>query len=386
MLDARAARKEIENYDKLITAGRFFASFKITGSLSNRMSGDSDLNAQGIKKTEEVRSAFPLAFENEILCGGDFSAFEVTLAVADYNDKDLERDVLTCEACEGLMAFDKPTNNFVCESCKGIKGKKIHAIFATFIYPGWTYEEIKATEKTADDKYTKAKSGLFSLFYGGNEGTLQDRLGVELEVANKAYLAFTRKYKMVGIARKKVSDMFNSMTQPGGIGSRVIWQEPHDYIESIFGFRRYFTLENIICKALFDLAEKPPKSWKAIKIKVVRRDRVQTGEGATRSALFGAAFSLQASNTRAAMNHRIQSSGATITKRVQRKIWDLQPVGVHEWLVRPINIHDELQTPCHPSMVEKLKNRVIESVEEFREQVPLIRIEWKSFLANWSCK
>src|SRR4029079_19641999 len=107
-------------------------------------------------------------------------------------------------------------------------------------------------------------------------------------------------------------------------GSQVVWDEPADYIESFLGFKRYFTLENMICRALFDLARKPPKNWKDCKVKVVRRDKVQTAGGAVASALYGAAFQSQAANMRAAANHEIQSPGGQITKDVQRRIWNLQ--------------------------------------------------------------
>ena len=68
------------------------------------------------------------------------------------------------------------------------------------------------------------------------------------------------------------------------------------------------------------MGEDPPKEWKELKIKVVRRERVQTACNALRSSLFGAAFQVQAANMRAAGNHVIQSAGATLTKGLQRKI------------------------------------------------------------------
>ena len=124
--------------------------------------------------------------------------------------------------------------------------------------------------------------------------------------------------------RKRVADNFCSMRQPGGIGSAVVWVDPADYCETFLGFRRYFTLENLIAKALFDLARKPPAKWKDVKVKVVRRDRVQTAGGAVASALYGAAFSMQAANMRAAANHEIQSPGAEITASGE------QPIGLGE--------------------------------------------------------
>ena len=138
------------------------------------------------------------------------------------------------------------------------------------------------------------------------------------------------------------------MRQPAGVGSAVIWQEPAEYVESFLKFRRYFTLENTIAKALFDLARKPPAAWRKTDIKVMRRPgRIQTAGGAISSALYGAAFGIQAANMRAAANHEIQSPGGQITKAVQRRIWDLQPAGVHDLLVSPMNIHDEIMCVTH---------------------------------------
>ena len=75
------------------------------------------------------------------------------------------------------------------------------------------------------------------------------------------------------------------MKQPAGIGSQVIWDDPAEYVESFLGFRRYFTLENKICRALFDLARHPPKGWRNHQVKVVRSNRYQTAGGAVASAL-----------------------------------------------------------------------------------------------------
>lgn len=360
VLDARKAKKEIELYDKLIEAGRFHASFKVIGTLSSRMAGADGLNPQAIKHTKEVRSCFPLAEIGTPLCGGDFISFEVVIADAAYNDPALRKDLLS--------------------------GKKIHALFAEALFPEETYDSIIASQDTENDMYSKGKQGVFSQIYGGNEQTLKNKLGISLEVGIAAAQRFEQRYPGVGIKRKRIQDMFCSMRQPGGIGSKVVWKEPAEYVESLLGFRRYFTLENSICKALFDLAEQPPKSWLALKIKVVRRDREQTASGAVRSALFGAAFAIQSANMRAAANHEIQCTGAQITKNVQRKIWDLQPCGINPWIVQPMNIHDEILTPTHPDYVDKVEQIVKESVEYFRPKIPLIGIEWFKKMSTWADK
>ena len=360
VVEARQGKKEIELYDKLLKAGRFHASFKIIGALSSRMSGADGLNPQGIKKTKTVRRCFPLAWDNQVLSGGDFEGFEVVLAEATYNDPQLREDLLS--------------------------GKKIHALFGQFVYPTMNYDQILATQGTSDDKYTKAKSAVFAMFYGGEGFTLKERLGVPIEVADGAFAEFCRRYPGVGIARQRVIKMFQTLRQDGGIGTQITYTEPADYIESMFGFRRYFTLENRVCRALVDLASKPPTAWKDIKIKVTRRDRMQTALGATQSALYGAAFALQASNMRAGANHFIQSSGATITKHVQRKIWGLQPAGINSWCVQPMNIHDEIMVPTDPKYAEQVKEIVDSTVESFRPTVPLIKMAWEKQLNSWADK
>lgn len=358
VLNARKAKKEEEIYDKLLRAGRFHASFVVIGTLSSRMAGTDKLNPQGIKHTDEVRDGFPLCDDGFVLCGGDFDAFEVVLADAAYNDP----------ALRAALKADK----------------KIHALFGMEMFQ-CSYEDVMRSKGTEHDMYTMGKQGVFAIIYGGDHTTLMNKQGIDEEVALKAYNGFIAKYPEIGKARQKIFDMFCSMRQPKA-GGKVVWAEPADYIESLLGFRRYFTLENKICKALFDLGENPPEEWKKFKVRIVRRQDkgAQLVEGATRSALFGAAFAIQAAAMRAAANHVIQSSGATITKRVQRRVWDVQPHGVQAWRVMPLNVHDEILTPTRPQYVDEVKQIVHDTVETFRERVPLIKMEWETGLESWS--
>lgn len=361
VLDGRGATKEIENFDKLIQAGRFHASFNVTGALSNRMSGGGGgINPQGIKKTKTVRSCFPLSFDGYKLCGGDFKSFEVVLMDANYNDPKLREYLLS--------------------------GKSIHGIFGTFFYPGMSYEDIMKTNGTEDDKYTRAKSGVFALAYGAEPYTLMTRLGVTAENAEAGYQRFTREFDRVGAKIKEIGVKFCSMTQANGIGSRVSWRDPDEFIESMYGFKRYFTLENKICKALFDLAEKPPKEWTQLKINVVRREREQTVSGAVRSALFAAAFMIQGQVKRAAINHIIQSSGATLTKALQRNIWEIQPSGINDWLVQPYNVHDEIMCPAKPETIPVITKVVDDFILEHKGKVPLLQIDWHNSMETWADK
>jgi len=384
VLTARMAEKEIQLYDKLLLAGRLHADFNVIGALSDRMSGSGGLNTQGVNKTKAVRSKFIFAFGGLQLAGGDFSGFEVVLADAKYGDKRLRKDLLTCEKCRDVQV-EYIGSKKKCLKCGGSKTLKIHALFGVHVYPDMTYDQIKATDGTADDKYTRSKSAIFTMFYGGGVFSLRTKLGVPEEVAQKALEKFEEMYRQVAVKRQEIINKFCSMRQPGGLGSKVQWHEPAEYIESLFGFRRYFTLENMICKALFDMAQAPPKEWKDIKVKVLRRDREQSAMGAVQSALYGAAFQIQNKSMKAAANHEIQSSGAQITKHLQRRIWDIQPSGCNPWLVQPVNIHDAVLNPAHPSVKDQVKQTVETVIEEFRPKVPLIEMEWGD-MKNWADK
>ena len=440
VLNARFAQDDIELYDKLLQAGRFHVSVKVTGTLSGRMSGGSDrvvenskkrkdggINPQGIKHTYDVRSKFPLSFDNQgyILSGGDFDGFEVTIADKVFGDENLRKDMLSCTFCNYVCTQDEYLYAVRCPSCfkcrfqcKKCKHKNfdyyseqtnvvcpkcgeqekvevefrmpIHALMAQQIFPDKTYEEIIKSKKTSFDMYDYGKRSIFSTLYGGNANTLVTRLEISLEIAEKAFNGFLNKYPGIIRSKMKVRNDFCSMRQPNGIGTQVEWHEPKDFVESMLGFRRYFTLENKICKALFNIANNPPKVWRNIKVNIVRNIErgIQTASGAIQSALYAAAFAIQSHNERAANNHLIQSTGATITKAVQRKIWDIQPSGINEWLVQPMNIHDEIMCPTKddPKVKAKVKQVVDDTVSYYRKQIPLLKMEWKTELKSWGDK
>ena len=388
VLEARKSIKEEELYDKLLRSGRFHASFVVIGALSSRMAGADGLNAQGINHKKDVRACFTLADTGYILCGGDFDSFEVVLAEAAYNDAQLRRALTELKPCEMCSATGE-YNGKKCSECGGTKQatNKIHALYAMSMFPGKSYADvIRSKGSKIKDYYTAGKQGVFSKIYGGDWSTLVRKQGLPEDVAKAADESFGQQFPGVREAQRQIFESFCSMRQPGGIGSKVIWHEPAEYVESLMGFRRYFTLENNICRALFQLANKPPKHWKDIKTKVRRRDRDQYVGGAVSSALYGAAFGIQSCAMRAAANHVIQSSGATITKAVQRRVWNHQPSGVHEFKVIPMNIHDEILTPCKPEVADAVQATVYATIEEFRPRVPLIAMEWKQGMKSWAEK
>jgi len=362
ILDVKIAAKEVELYAKLLKAGRFHASFKVIGTLSSRMSGGDGLNAQGIKHDKAVRKMFPLTEGDNVLCGGDFDAFEVTIADAVFKDPKLHQVLL--------------------------EGRKIHAMFAMEIFPGTTYEEVLESDGTKNDMYGPGKSAIFAMLYGGDHNTLYQNQGIPLDIGEEAFKGFDKRFPGVKAARERVQQAFCALTQPKGIGTRVVWKDPSDHCETFLGFRRYFTLENSVISALFKLAQSVPKQWRDVKMNVVRNEvrGPQTAGGAASSALYGAAFQIQAQNTRAAANHLIQSPGAMITKEVQRAIWDLQPVGIHELMVAPMNIHDEVMCVTHPTYVDPVAAVVRRVTESYRDKVTLLGMTWNKVQANWAEK
>ena len=383
--DARQAKKRIDIYDKLIKADRFHASFQVIGTLSGRMAGTDGLNAQGINAHKDVRRCFQLADTDMILVGGDFVSFEVVLAEAIYNDSELRKaltEKLPCQLCDATGIYDIR----ICEECNGSKeaAYSVHGLFAVELFPGKTYAEILKSKGTDNDMYVKGKAAFFAMIYGGDYNTIVNKQQIDPEVAERAYINFQCRF--IGIARFRdiIKKKFCSMTQPNGRGTKVFWRDADDYIESLMGFRRYFTLENMICKELFNLAYN--NSWKKLKMKITRSDQEQTVGGAVVSALYGAAFQVQAANLRAAANHVIQSTGATITKSVQRAIWDVQPSGIYKWQVLPLNIHDEIMVACRPGLESRLTKIVYEKVDFYKKQVPLLTIDWSEDLKTWADK
>lgn len=415
LISIKTAAKEVELYQKLLHAKKFHPDFNVIGTLSTRMSGGGGLNAQGIKHDETVRSCFPLKWDGMVLSGGDFDSFEVVLAAAVYDDKDLFNAITnkvtctdcrhgqTCEKCTGtgkVGEFDclycllddnkKTTGKRECKLCKGAGWyrKKIHALFGQSLFPGATYEQVIESDGASDDMYTPAKQGVFAMIYGGDWNTLKRNLSLDEETAQAAEERFFQMFPGIPNARQRIIDMFQSMRQIDG--KMIVWRDPEEYIESFLGFRRSFILENQVCKALYDLAHNVPSAWRAknLNIKVQRsiKKGIQSVGGAVSSALFGAAFGLQGANVRAAANHEIQSPGGQITKAVQRKIWDLQPCGVHDIIVAPMNVHDEIMVVNHADYTNRIGAVVEKEVVSYRDRVPLISMTWNLVQDNWADK
>ena len=361
ILKKRQSKFILTVFEKILMAGRLHASFKVTGALTNRMSGGDDLNAMGINRDVKYRKLFKLKHDGDVLCGGDFGGFEVAIFEAVSNDPDLRRDLLS--------------------------GKKIHALFGLKVYPEMNYDEICADKEI----YTRSKSAVFAMLYGGTGPTLKKRLGVPLETAEKAYNDFMLDYKTVQAVREEVRQKFSPMVQKFANGP-IEWVGYDAYVESLLGFKRYFNeIEFPTAEKLFNLACDIPEALRVydnanhIVTRSIHKGP-QTVTNACRSALYGAAFSIQSAVFRQAANHVIQSTGGGVTKKLQRLIWEEQPVGVHEWVAQPMNVHDEVLANLSQGIYEKVADKVNAFVKDMSKIIPLIEMDWKVDIADWSAK
>jgi len=363
VLDARRAKYDYDMCRKLMEAGRFHAAAKVVGSLSGRKSGaGGDFNSQGISKKKVCREIFTFKWEGMVLCGGDFESQEMTIADAVFDDEQMHADLL--------------------------EDTSIHAVFGTYCFPDYDYDQIKATSGTVNDLYKKAKSAVFSTLYGGTASTYKRRLNISMDIATEAFNRYMARYPQMAAKRDEIFGDFEMMSQPNGTGTAVVLKEPNKImIESMFGFKRDFAPEFSVVRALTEFAHDMPEEltrWDDEIRLERRRGRLQTPSGCLRSSIYLAAFGIQGGIQRAANNHVIQSSGASVCKELERAIWGLQPAGFHPWQVAPLNMHDEVMVVCRPDRVDELTEIVTKTVAGFIEKIPLLAIDWKNDINSWA--
>lgn len=341
---SRKMNAKLRVLKKLLLAERLYPGYQVIGTKSSRMSGQGGLNPQGFDKDKQFRSCFSLGPN---LGGGDFEGFELTICDAVYDDPNWHEMLTT--------------------------GKKVHAVFGAGLYD-MSYEDVEADKV----KYGKSKSGLFALVYGGTAGAIEYKLEATNEQAKRAEKEFFNNFPMFLKRREEIYKYYRPLQDD------YSWNEPLQFIESFMGHRRYFLLEWKICRMLYRLAKDMPFEQKD-ELTCQRHDggKVQTVSNALRSALYQTIKQIQKKASRAAINHEIQSPGADITKAAQKAIADLQPPGIHPWRVQTMNVHDEILATAHdPDIVDDIERVVYAKIDELREKVPLLQMEWKRG-PNW---
>lgn len=370
--EVRKHTKRIELFNKLLLSGRAYPDFNVIGTKSGRMSGASGLNFQGIDHSDDVRSLFTLAGPSQGLWEKCPHGTQLVLSAGDYESQEL---AIAATAMRDAVLMEDMAS-----------GKKLHGLFAAELFET-TYEDIMENQESDPlDRYKKGKSGVFLTLYGGTFETLARNIGIEVEIAEAAYNRLCAKYPQMGNTRKRITERFASMHQD--IDKRIEYRDPPEkWIESVFGYKRYFETEYSIQRMILSVIKNMPEKWKKIEVKVERTEgKIQSISGALCSALYGAAFSIQNKIIRAANNHIIQSTGRHLTVGMQAAVWKVQPQGIHPYRLTLMSIHDELAIVSPENVVEDI-NQVIEAkVGEQCETVPLTCINWFNGNKSWAEK
>lgn len=373
ILNVRKHRKRKQLYDKLAVSKGAFPSFRVIGTKSGRMSGADGLNYHGIDGSREIREIFTLAEPGWVVCGGDMNSQELAIAAQVMNDSNLEADIA--------------------------KGKSLHGVFAAEA-SGLPYEQImrhKEDKTTAEANwYKKAKICVYAILYGAASFNISLTLGCDVDEAEETIQKFFKKYPYMAEVRRAVRESLTCVRSDPD-GRMTVSQPNQDYVDSVFGYRRSFKCEFSVANILFQTMKS--LSTPAVKTrmemfdsnrKVIRKDTKgpQPIKAAIASALYGAIFSVQGKIVRAALNHHIQSAGRTCTLRVQKRIWDdVQPVGIHPFLVKLLSVHDEIITTSAPENAIKIEKAVVSEMESLCETVPLLSLDWASNVGSWyGCK
>jgi len=362
ILKARSNSKNLNMLEKFVEAGRLHAMFKVVGTKSNRMSGGSiagkskggSINPQGINKKGGIREIVTFTDIGYLLFGGDFSGYEVSIMEAVYNDPELRREL---------------------ES-----GRSFHGVWGSIMF-SMPYEEVVSNT----DLYNLCKIAVFAEAYGADINKLANITGLSVDDVVRAKAEFNRRFPKIKANRDRLEKEYSAMFT--GENGKIEWKEPKDYVESILGFRRYFTVQWKIIRFLYGLARDLPEQFKTeftgLEDKIKRGKRMQTPESAIRSALFSSAFSLQSGVIRAVGNHEIQSPGGQITKGLQAEFWKLQPTGCKKFMIKPFNVHDEIEVSVVPELVPLVDGVRTDYIEKMRKLVPLLAMDWKQG-KNWA--
>lgn len=347
VIETRELDKQTDLLQKLQLVGRFHPDFNVCGTKSNRMSGRGGINPQGINKDPAIRECFLFKSGDETLCGGDFDGQEVTIFDAIVNDEALRSKLLA--------------------------GIKIHTIMAQYLFE---------TDKPTPEEYYTGKQCVFALIYGAEENKLSQVSGLSVEKIREVMSRIKKEIPGFGRALEEMKPLYAPASQ-NPESQQITWLEPKEEIGSMFGYTRSFRLDIYFARHFFNLASKGLRQpLQNLSARVVRKNKEQSVMGATQSALYASMFNILSSMLRVANNHRIQATGAGVTKTLQYNIWQLQPTGISPFVVAPFNVHDEVITPT--TIPEKVNQVVEETIMELRKKIPLLKINWKTGVENWA--
>jgi len=331
--------------------GKCYPDFRIVGTTTNRMAGTGGLNFQGISKDEGVRNLIKVSQM------GDFDGLEVTIAATFFQDREMLRELE--EGLDSHMMTAKlllkELEDYSYEELIKIKKDKTHK----------DYKKVKLAR-------AKGKMIRFALLYFCSPFSVASTLNIDpVDAEELMEEHFFSHYKSMGETRKKFEESFCTADfKTWNIGSVG---KMKDYSENIFGSRRYISFEKYFADFLWSQTDKIAAVAKGDEEKILRRKEKgkQKMVQAIRSACLGAASGLQKAVYRQLGNYPIQSSGAELTKKLMRKIWN-------QFHVPMMNIHDEIVIPSgYEECYEDIKKTIYSFLIEYRKVIPHLNMEWE---------
>jgi hypothetical protein len=212
---------------------------------------------------------------------------------------------------------------------------------------------------------------------------MADRISITEAEAEEGYNSLMQKYPRMSSSKSAIAEKFSALCK-NEEGRSHFREDVQPYIESMFGFRRYFNIELAAQHAVWKVVNDLPTKLRDCTYTVVRsKHKVQKVGEAIVSALYGALYSVQNGICRAAGNHLIQSAGRDITVGLQYSLWEMQPSGAHPFRVSLMSVHDEIEAVTLPSETAEVESIVETTLNDQVEHIPLISIDWGSDLSSW---
>lgn len=362
MLEYGANKQRLDQVEKLLECrtGRAHPNLRPLGTATHRMSGTAGLNWQGIAPAEGgvgIRAAL------ETPAGGDFSNFEIAIAASAWGDKQLLKDLSD--------------------------GVDIHLIVAVSTHPDLkgiiTYEEALKAKNDHNHRShdlvkrtrTDTKRVVFGILYGAAAPKIAEVLGVDETTAQGVIDGFFQRYSGAGDFRKREERRFLTADLDKWKSDSVSLMARD--AEDILGSKRHFDFEADVAATLWSMGMRSDMVLPTGTIIRQELKGAQSLSGAVRSALLGAALSIQQTVCRAAINTPIQMSGANLTKLLGQMLWD-------ELRVPYLNIHDELIFAQHPNFNYKRIQEIVSRFEaQYKTKVTHLKFELKE-TQTWSDK
>ncbi len=71
---------------------------------------------------------------------------------------------------------------------------------------------------------------------------------------------------------------------------------------------------------------------------------------------------------------------------MQCELWTIQPCGIWAWIVKLLNIHDEVMSVTNPAYSSKVEKTAYAFTDRLKEKVPLAGIDWSTNMKSWAEK